>query len=243
MYHFVLDYSPNWLSCHCFGYKRVTRAARKLVACVVRAKACRSDHARTVLFTRRPSAGRRHDLAFCGGTSPSRDLQGEEARLLACFGSFRQSGFAFGARQHRPRGEKLARWRRHCCRHPFGHAGLPRPDDPDEAARRLFVTDAFIKAGTSPIEVLQALGLDDMSRELSRRSTDALRTSARHGFAGTDSLGRTRPSFSRIRVCDIPSGRLELPAHSDTDRRTHRLSTRRYSEDSANRYVADDNPP
>ena len=42
----------------------------------------------------------------------------------------------------------------------LAHAGLPRPDDPDEAARRLFVTDAFIKAGTSPIGILQALGLD-----------------------------------------------------------------------------------
>ena len=37
---------------------------------------------------------------------------------------------------------------------------MPRPDDPDEAARRLFVTDAFIKAGTSPIGILQALGLE-----------------------------------------------------------------------------------
>ena len=35
----------------------------------------------------------------------------------------------------------------------LAHAGLPRPDDPDEAARRLFVTDAFIKAGTSPIGI------------------------------------------------------------------------------------------
>ena len=42
----------------------------------------------------------------------------------------------------------------------LAHAGLPRPDDPDEAARRLFVTDAFIKAGTSPIGILQALGLE-----------------------------------------------------------------------------------
>jgi hypothetical protein len=40
------------------------------------------------------------------------------------------------------------------------HAGLPLPVDPSEEARRLFVTDAFIKTGTSPIEILQALGLD-----------------------------------------------------------------------------------
>ncbi len=42
----------------------------------------------------------------------------------------------------------------------LAHAALPRPDDPDEAARRLFITDAFIKAGTSSIAILQALGLD-----------------------------------------------------------------------------------
>ena len=42
----------------------------------------------------------------------------------------------------------------------LAHAALPRPDDPDEAARRLFITDAFIKAGTNSLGVLQALGLD-----------------------------------------------------------------------------------
>jgi hypothetical protein len=42
----------------------------------------------------------------------------------------------------------------------LAHASLPRPDDPDEAARRLFITDAFIKSGTSPIGILQTLGLD-----------------------------------------------------------------------------------
>ena len=41
----------------------------------------------------------------------------------------------------------------------LAHAALPRPVDPDEAARRLFITDAFIKSGTSPIGILQALGL------------------------------------------------------------------------------------
>jgi hypothetical protein len=42
----------------------------------------------------------------------------------------------------------------------LAHAALRRPDDVDEAARRLFVTDAFIKTGTSPIGILQALGLE-----------------------------------------------------------------------------------
>jgi hypothetical protein len=40
------------------------------------------------------------------------------------------------------------------------HAALPRPDDPDEAARRLFITDAFVKAGTNPFAILRALDLE-----------------------------------------------------------------------------------
>jgi hypothetical protein len=43
----------------------------------------------------------------------------------------------------------------------LAHAGLAQPDDPHEAARRLFITDAFIKAGTSPFAILRALGLDN----------------------------------------------------------------------------------
>jgi hypothetical protein len=42
----------------------------------------------------------------------------------------------------------------------LAHARLPLPDDLYEAARRLFITDAFIKTGTSPFAILQALGLD-----------------------------------------------------------------------------------
>jgi hypothetical protein len=42
----------------------------------------------------------------------------------------------------------------------LAHARLSQPDDPYEAARRLFITDAFIKTGTSPLAILQALGLD-----------------------------------------------------------------------------------
>jgi hypothetical protein len=38
---------------------------------------------------------------------------------------------------------------------------LPQPDDPHEAARRLFITDAFIKAGTTPFAILRALGFDE----------------------------------------------------------------------------------
>jgi hypothetical protein len=43
----------------------------------------------------------------------------------------------------------------------LAHAALPQPDDPHEAARRLFITDAFIKAGTTPFAILRALGFDE----------------------------------------------------------------------------------
>ena len=92
------------------------------------------DHSRTVLFTRRLSAGCRHDLAFGGGTSPSRDLQGEEIGLLALprqtlpQGDFRRrAGNIERAAKSWLVGDDTA-----AVIH-LAHAGLPRPDDPDEA--------------------------------------------------------------------------------------------------------------
>jgi hypothetical protein len=89
------------------------------------------------------------------------NLQGDEARLLtllsatfgkaispSVLGSISQAAKSWG------KGDDVA------AAIYLTHAGLPRPDDPTEAARRLFVTDAFIKSGTSPIGILQALGLE-----------------------------------------------------------------------------------
>jgi hypothetical protein len=112
------------LFCLCLRDERVTGAARKLVACVVRTKACRSDQPGNVFFARRFGAGRRHRLASCGGTSPSRRSAGRgSATAGAALGGLRQSDFPFGARQRRARGEMLERGRRDCRRHPFGARG------------------------------------------------------------------------------------------------------------------------
>jgi hypothetical protein len=40
----------------------------------------------------------------------------------------------------------------------LAHAGLREPQDPHEAARRLFIVDGFMKAGMSPRAVLETLG-------------------------------------------------------------------------------------
>jgi hypothetical protein len=159
---FVLDYSPKPASiCPCFGYERGGRAARKLVACVVRAKACRSDHSHPLFSPDGLALGAETILVPAIGPCCLANLQGEEARLLtllsATFGkaiSPSVLGNISRAAKSWGKGDDVA------AAIYLTHAGLPRPDDPTEAARRLFVTDAFIKSGTSPIGILQALGLE-----------------------------------------------------------------------------------
>jgi hypothetical protein len=89
------------------------------------------------------------------------NLQGEEARLLALLSATLGKAVSPSVLGNIERAAKswLVGDDTAAVIH-LAHAGLPRPDDPDEAARRLFVADAFIKAGTSPIGILQALGLD-----------------------------------------------------------------------------------
>jgi len=99
-----------------------------------------------------PAVGPRRRLA---------NLQGEEARLLALLSATYGKAISPSVLGNIERAAKS--WREGddtlAAIH-LAHAELPRPDDPDEAARRLFITDAFIKAGTNPIGILQALGLD-----------------------------------------------------------------------------------
>jgi len=89
------------------------------------------------------------------------DLQGEEARLLALLSATYGKAISPSVLRNIERAAKS--WRvgddALAAIH-LAHAAQPRPDNPDEAARRLFVTDAFIKAGTNPLAILQALGLD-----------------------------------------------------------------------------------
>jgi hypothetical protein len=89
------------------------------------------------------------------------DLQGEEARVLtllaATYGkAISPSVLASIVRAAKSwhEGDDIA-----AVTH-LAHAGLPLPVDPSEEARRLFVTDAFIKSGTHPLAILQTLGLD-----------------------------------------------------------------------------------
>ena len=85
------------------------------------------------------------------------NLRGEEARLLALLSATYGKAISPSVLGNIERAAKG--WRTLAAIH-LAHAALPRPDDPTEAARRLFITDAFIKAGTNPLAILQALGLD-----------------------------------------------------------------------------------
>jgi hypothetical protein len=88
-------------------------------------------------------------------------LQGEEARLLALLSATYGRAIAPSVVGNIERAAKSWRDGDDCLAaiH-LAHARLPQPDDQYEAARRLFVTDAFIKAGTSPFAILDALSLD-----------------------------------------------------------------------------------
>jgi hypothetical protein len=89
------------------------------------------------------------------------NLQGEEARLLALLSATYDEAISPSVLGNIERAAKS--WREGddtlAAIH-LAHAALPRPNDADEAARRLFITDAFIKAGTHPLAILQALDLD-----------------------------------------------------------------------------------
>ena len=89
-------------------------------------------------------------------------VEGQEARLLALLSATHGRAIAPSVLGNIERAAKSWRDGDDCLAaiH-LAHARLPQPDDPYEAARRLFVTDAFIKAGTSPFEILRALGLDE----------------------------------------------------------------------------------
>jgi hypothetical protein len=88
-------------------------------------------------------------------------IEGEEARLLALLCATHGRAIAPSVLGNIERAAKSWREGDDCLAaiH-LAHARLPQPDDPGEAARRLFITDVFIKAGTSPLAILRALGFD-----------------------------------------------------------------------------------
>jgi hypothetical protein len=89
------------------------------------------------------------------------DLQGEEARLLTLLAATYGKAISPSVLGGIERAAKC--WHEGDDMAALDHlvdAGLPPPVDQAEEARRLFVTDAFIKAGTHPLAILQMLGLD-----------------------------------------------------------------------------------
>jgi hypothetical protein len=95
------------------------------------------------------------------GHRRSANVEGEEVRLLALLSATYGRAIAPSVLGNIKRAAESWRDCDDCLAaiH-LAHAGLPQPDDPYEAARRLFITDAFIKAGTSPLAILQALDLE-----------------------------------------------------------------------------------
>jgi hypothetical protein len=89
------------------------------------------------------------------------DLQGEEARVLALLSATYGKAISPSVLGNIARAAKSwSEGDNTAAVIHLAHASLPRPVDPIEEARRLFVTDAFIKAGTHPLAILQTLGLD-----------------------------------------------------------------------------------
>jgi hypothetical protein len=108
-------------------------------------------------------------LAFGAGTillpaeGPRRlaKVQGEEARLLALLSAAYGRAISPSVLGNIERAAKSWRDGDDTLAVVYlAQTDLPRLNDPDEAARRLFITDAFIKTGTDPLGILQALGLD-----------------------------------------------------------------------------------
>jgi hypothetical protein len=89
------------------------------------------------------------------------NVQGYQARLLALLSATYGKAISPSVLGNIERAAKSWRAGDDCLAaiH-LAHARLPQPDDPNEAARRLFITDAFIKTGVSPLAILQALGVD-----------------------------------------------------------------------------------
>jgi hypothetical protein len=99
-------------------------------------------------------------LPAAGDRRPA-NLQGHETRLLALLSATYNKAISPSVLGNIERAAKSWRDGDDCLAaiH-LAHARLPQHNDPYEAARRLFITDAFIKAGTSPLAILWALGLD-----------------------------------------------------------------------------------
>jgi hypothetical protein len=92
------------------------------------------------------------------GARRLKKLDDEKERVLALLSAAYGESVAFAVLGHVERAAKAWSEGDDCLAYiHLAHARLPEPDDATEAARRLFIVDAFMKAGASPRTVLHAL--------------------------------------------------------------------------------------
>jgi hypothetical protein len=90
-----------------------------------------------------------------------RNLHGQEARVLALLSAAYGRAITPSVLGNIERAAKAWREGDDCLAYiHLAHAGLPKPDDAAEAARRLFIADGFMKVGAQPRTVFHALALD-----------------------------------------------------------------------------------
>jgi len=99
-------------------------------------------------------------LVPADGPRRLKSLRGQEARVLALLSAAYGRAIAPSVLGNIERSAKAWSEGDDCLAYiHLAHAGLREPQDPYEAARRLFIVDGFMKAGTSPRAVFDALGL------------------------------------------------------------------------------------
>jgi hypothetical protein len=99
-------------------------------------------------------------LVPADGPRRLQSLRGREARVLALLAAAYGKAIAPSVLGNIERAAKALSEGDDCLAYiHLAHAGLGELQDPYEAARRLFIVDGFIKAGTSPRAVYDALGL------------------------------------------------------------------------------------
>lgn len=94
------------------------------------------------------------------GSRRLRSLQGQEARVLTLLSAAYGRAIAPSVIGNIERAAKAWSEGDDCLAYiHLAHTGMREPQDPYESARRLFIVDGFMKAGTSPRAVFDALGL------------------------------------------------------------------------------------
>jgi hypothetical protein len=128
-------------------------------------------------------------------------LAGQEARLLALLSATYGKAIPQSVLGNIERAAKSWRDGDDCLAgiH-LAHARLPKPDDSYQAARRLFMADGLMRAGTSPHDILQALDLDPSYVEAVEKLYNPLepRVPDRPATASSVAVGRTFSHHSSL---------------------------------------------